>query len=143
MPAKLYSLKKAEKLTRKKLIARLFDRNAYDGVVKAYPFLMTWKFEALTVHFPAQALFVVSKKFSRKATKRNRVKRQLREIYRLHKPELYGFLRERNRQIILALIYTGKQPMDFQTLDEKFSKLLQKLKNDIEQRIDPCDDGTN
>lgn len=97
--------------------------------------MLTWKRETLQVPYPAQVVFVASKKFSRKASERARIKRQMREIYRYRKPELYKFLEDRNCQIILALIFTGKKSMDFHTLNQKLNQLIDRLEADIDQRI--------
>jgi len=135
MPNQQYTFKKGEKLTQKQLIARLFDQQANDGSVKAYPLIAAWQFESLPVSYPAQVLLVVSKKFSGNAVDRARVKRQMREIYRHCKCELYDFLRERNQQIMLALIFTGKQHFDTHSLDKNFKQLIEQLKDNIEQRL--------
>lgn len=137
--AKRYTLNKSERLTNKKLISRLFDSKEYDGIVKSYPFIITWQKADLGTNFPAQILFVISKKFSRKAVDRKRVRRQMREIHRCHKHQLYDFLEQRNLQIALALIFTGKQHFNYWFLDEKYQSLLAYLQNDIDQKLqDPA-----
>lgn len=133
--ARRYTLNKSERLSNKKLISGLFNAEQYNGIVKSYPFMVTWQQVSLETNFPAQILFVVSKKYSRKAVQRKYVRRQLRELYRCHKHELYDFLNERNIQIALALIFTGKQSFDYWVLDEKFQSLLDKFKEDIEQKL--------
>lgn len=137
--AKRYTLNKSERFTNKKLISRLFDPKAHDGTVKSYPFIITWQKAPLGTNFPAQILFVISKKFSRKAVDRKRVRRQMREIHRTRKHELYDFLEERDLRIALALIFTGKQHFNYWFLDEKYQALLANLKADIDQKLqDPA-----
>ncbi len=130
------SFNKGERLTQKQKIAHLFDPQSYNGFVKSYPFMASWKFSSLSVAYPAQVLFVVSRKFSRKASKRARLKRQMREIYRYHKPAFYEFLEKRNRQVILALIYNGKGELDYHLMTRKFTILQEKLEKDIDDHIE-------
>lgn len=132
---KRYTLNKSERLTNKKLISELFDSNENDGSVKSYPFIITWQKANLGTNFPAQILFVVSKKFSRKAVDRKRIRRQMREIHRCHKHQLYDFLEKRNLQIVLAFIFIGKQHFNYWFLNEKYQSLLQRLQKDIDQKF--------
>lgn len=136
MQTRIYGLRKAERLNQKQKISHLFDPRIYNGLVKAYPFMASWKFSSLNVPYPAQVLFVVSKKFSRKASKRASVKRQMREIYRYQKPGFYEFLEKRNLQVILALIYSGKEQTDFHFMKGKFRTLQEKLEKDIDNHIE-------
>lgn len=127
-----YRFRKAERLTRKKEIAKLFDRNTQDGAVKAFPFVATWKVETLSVPVPAQILMVASKKRLPRAHQRIRIKRQMREYYRHRKSELYTLLHSYDKQIILALIYTGNADESDPKLVQQFDKAFQRLKSAVE-----------
>lgn len=126
-----YHFRKNERLTSKKQIARLFDRQKQDGHVKCYPFVFTWKVERLGTEVPAQVVFVASKKSLPKANHRSRVKRQMRELYRYRKGELYQLLISYNKQVILAIIYTGNELKSFSIIEEQFDKAFEQLQNSL------------
>ncbi|MGV6860828.1 MAG: ribonuclease P protein component [Putridiphycobacter sp.] len=128
-PTKPFSFKKEEKLRSKKLIEALFA----DGKkLKQFPFKLVYlEVTDDNWHFPAQIVISVPKKIIKKAHKRNRLKRQIREAYRTQKPEFYGVLQSKEKKLALFLIYTGKEKVSFQDLEEKLSLLLNKLQNTI------------
>ena len=78
-----------------------------------------------------QAAFGVSSKHFRKACDRNRIKRIMREAYRLQAP----FLKEsaQNQQIHLALfiIYSGSVLPEFEAMVKKMEEVLQKIARSI------------
>lgn len=78
-----------------------------------------------------QAGVTVSSRTFRKAVDRNKVKRVLREVYRLQKPPLQSVLTEKNAFVRLFFIYTGKELPVFIELCEKMGITLQKLQSQI------------
>ena len=80
---------------------------------------------------PLQAGVTVSSRKFRKAVERNRVKRILREAYRLQKLPLSDTLKEKDINLALFFIYTGKELPVFAEVYEKMGILLQKLQDEI------------
>src|SRR5690606_34395065 len=79
------SFSKAERLCSKKLITQLFSKGS---AFNLYPLrFVILKAEAPGTGFP-QVLISVSKKYFKRAHDRNRLKRQIREAYRLNKTKL-------------------------------------------------------
>lgn len=78
---------------------------------------------------PVQATVSVSSRNFKKAVDRNRIKRQLREVYRLQKPDLTMQLGDINKQIALFFIYTGKELPEYNDLFEKMQKILTRLQD--------------
>ncbi len=69
----------------------------------------------------------VSSKIFKKAVDRNRVKRLVREAYRLQKKALQEKLVEQNVQLNLFFIYTGKELPVYKEVYDKTGKVLDKL----------------
>jgi ribonuclease P protein component len=73
----------------------------------------------------------VSARNFKKAVDRNRIKRLTREAYRLQKGFLYTKMKERNQQLAVFFIYTGKELPDYKTVHEKIGLTLQRLIKEI------------
>lgn len=63
----------------------------------------------------------------KRAVQRNRIKRQIREAYRLQKAPLQQMLQAQQTGCALFIIYTGKELPDYNILVEKMNILLEKL----------------
>ena len=124
-----YTFTKAERLKSQKKIGRLFKERQSIG---AYPLRIFW---AETEHeeneYPASMAFSVSKKTFKHAVKRNRYKRLMREVHRLNKHKLYQQLEDCNKSVDLMLLYVGKEPHDFSTIERKYLRLIDKLISQI------------
>ena len=97
---------KEEKLKSKKIIDQLFKEGKS---VSTNGFTLVYLMQPLPIFYPAQAGFSVPKKFFKHAVDRNRVKRLMREAYRLNKISFYEKLAERKTQIAMMFIYKGKE----------------------------------
>ena len=80
-------------------------------------------------HFILQAGVGVSSRYFKKATDRNRIKRLLREAYRLHKNELIAHLQKEGKTLSVFFIYTGKDLPQFEIIREKTELVISKLIN--------------
>jgi ribonuclease P protein component len=89
----------------------------------------------LNVVFPAQAAFSVPVKIFRRATDRNRIKRQMKEVYRMHKSALYDFLKKESKQCALMIVFTGKSKPEFEELKKKITVTLQRFEEDFKKHI--------
>ena len=74
-----------------------------------------------------QIVITVPKRNIKSAVKRNRVRRQLKEIYRLNKESLLDKLKAKETSLALFLIYTGKENEDFNLLESKLKLVLKEL----------------
>ncbi|NTW49541.1 MAG: ribonuclease P protein component [Chlorobiales bacterium] len=130
-PSRSVSLRKYEILRRKKVIARLFET----GEVVKVAFLRA-KF-AVPEEMPHHrglpcVMFAVSKRVVKNASKRNRIKRLLREAYRMEKAI---FLQDRFRGILekealcIAFIYQASRDEipEFREVRSVMGKCLSKI----------------
>jgi ribonuclease P protein component len=78
-----------------------------------------------------QAAFSVSSKSFKKAIQRNRIKRLMREAYRLQKEPLLKGLENRQKKLIVFIIYTGSTLPEFDYIFEKMNGALNELRRII------------
>ena len=114
-----FSLGKQEKLKSKKLIQELYKKG---DSVKDFPLRMIFLQTQHNSSFPCQVGFSVSKRNFKLAVRRNRIKRVLRETYRLQKDIVYNNLSE---PYVFMISYIGREEMSYQELYFKTKKLLE------------------
>lgn len=112
-----FSYSKSEKLKSKKIIGELFSSGKS---ISAYPLLLIY----LKNNTKLQTGVSVSKKRFKNATDRNRIKRLLREGYRLNKSVLIDNKIDNYSFIIL---YVGKDMPDFKLINSKVKALFSKF----------------
>ena len=132
---KLYTLTKSERLKSRKQIEQLFKEGER---LSLFPFLIYYLVCQVTTHDSAAVttqfgVGVSSKNFKR-AVDRNRIKRLIRESYRLHKPSFSDMVKANNHRLDMFFIYTGKEFPDYKFVYDKVAIALQKISRDIEKR---------
>src|SRR5690606_35213930 len=91
-----FFFKKEERLSSRKVIDLVYSEKSTSIFI--HPLRFSWVQTALDTPFPAQVLIGVSRKKFRKAGQRNRIKRQLREVYRKNKHSIYALLTSENEK---------------------------------------------
>ena len=122
---------KKERLSSKTLIDEVFEKGKK---VKSYPFIATYlelKPDESKSNSPVKVVITVPKRKVKFANKRNRVRRQIKEAYRLNKPEFYTQLEAKNANLALFLIYIGKEKEEYGFIDKKIKLLLTDLVNQL------------
>lgn len=120
-----FTYNKKEKLKSKKLLDELFTQGNSFVV-----FPMKIFFRVVENKLPDTTIQVgvgVSKKYFKHATKRNRIKRLLRETYRQNKLSLHELLNNNNKQLTVFFLYIDKELISYQTLENKMKIALEKL----------------
>ncbi|MEO5600740.1 MAG: ribonuclease P protein component [Cyclobacteriaceae bacterium] len=114
-----FTLRKEERLHKEKLIQELFEMGSS---------FYLFPFKVLSRHnpdpkFPVhQVLISVSKKNFKKAVDRNRIKRRVRESFRLNKNLL-----PTEPKLLIAYIYTAKEILTFAQIQERLIKTLNRF----------------
>lgn len=122
-----YSYQQTEKLKSRKTLNRLFTGGKSFSVFPVKLFYLLP--EAQTN--PVKAGVGVSARNFSKAVDRNRIKRLLREVYRLNKTTLHTVVHAKGKNVAVFFLYTGKEMPDYQLLDEKMKIALTKLEEII------------
>ena len=100
------TLHKVERLDKKKIIEKMFAGGSRSFSV--FPLRVVY-LPVEELEADASILISVSKRRFKRAVKRNRVKRQIREAYRVNKHELLNILVERKCRLAIAFIYLSDQ----------------------------------
>ena len=101
-----YRFNKAERITSEKETDLLFrqGKRKYFGTLA-----LTWLMLPADTEVLPKILVSAPKKQFKKAIDRNRIKRLIREAYRLNKGELVRLATERKQRIRMAVVYTGRE----------------------------------
>jgi ribonuclease P protein component len=121
--AKSFTLGKNERLKSRKLIEQLFKEGKSFAVNPFRVYVLTADSPAAEIKFGVG----VSTKNFKKAVDRNRIKRLVREAYRLQKNELLEKLQGKNIHLSLFFIYTGKELPLYKEVYDKMKIALQKI----------------
>ena len=122
-----YTLGKNDKLKSTKTIEQLFKEGKS---FSAFPFRVLY-LEALASNpeqkITLQTAFSVSKKHFKKATDRNRIKRLMREGWRLQKNVLANKINDNNKNLKVFIIYTGDELPEYDLIFEKTAAVIKRL----------------
>ena len=124
------SFAKPEHLCGEIRITHLFTKG--DAFI-VYPLRVVYLLEPKKDKETASIMVSVPKKRFKRAVKRNRLKRLMREAYRLNKHLLLEKLGEKGLQIQIAFNYVSNDESDFVTIENKMKVALQKLLEKAEQ----------
>ncbi len=116
---------KKEKLKSKKLIEQMF---AEGQSVSAFPLRMVYLPATFEEAVIAKTGVSVSKRNFKTAVDRNRIKRLLRESYRLNKANYFNNL---TTQYALMILYIGKDKPTFTQVETKMNHLFEKFLNKV------------
>jgi len=119
---KTFGFPKAERLTGKKKIEELFTDGSSFFL---HPFLVKY---LLASEGPHRLLITVPKKKFKRAVDRNRIKRLIREAYRLNKHILYN---QPTTFLHVGFIYQDNSILHFAEIEQKVIILLNRLSHQM------------
>jgi len=126
----MQTFKKEERLCKNKIIKILFEEGKKFHV---YPFKIIWMDIESDSKYPARILISVSKRFFKKAVDRNKIRRQIREVYRKNKSLFYEYLSRQKKQCVFTILYTDSAFIPFIELEKKIIIILQRLIDEHEK----------
>jgi ribonuclease P protein component len=119
-PMGSFTFHRDERLKSQKSIQELFDKGS-SFYLSPFKILFLGSPENSTHH---QALFSVSKRSFKRAVDRNKIKRRIREGYRLNKLTIAGL----SPKLLIAYIYTSREILPSAQIHVHVMAVLQKLK---------------
>ncbi len=142
-----FTFQRGERLKSRKVIEQLFKGGQSFA---HYPLRIVWTImDEPNGEFPAQFALSVSKKKFKRAVDRNRIRRLMREAYRLNKHILYERLETSRQspvnsqqqlasaeatadktsyqQLALMVIYTGSEILSFQEIEKAMRDMLRRF----------------
>ena len=109
---------KNERMNKKKEIDLLFQKGT---TISKYPFIV--KYTCMKYYSVSQVLFSISKKKMKRAVDRNKIRRRMRESYRLNK----NILLQKKNNYAIVFIYTSHTLLPFSLIQEKIILSLKQI----------------
>ena len=130
---KRFTLSRAERLGNHQVISNLFEKGttlSSKGFIIKY--LVAQQTE-LASEFPVRICFVVPKKTFRKAVIRNKIRRLMKEQYRIQKHLLYDSCKNKSITLSLLILYKMKTVISYQEMGEFITEGLTELVKKFEK----------
>lgn len=127
-----YTLSKEERIYAQKRIETIFSGS--ESFI-AYPLRVVFTIRELVKGEPSVAMLVsVSKRRFKRANKRNRVKRLVREAFRLRKYDFADIAELRGISIDLAFLYLKEDLPSFEEIEKAMAKTVNTLKEKFDKK---------
>lgn len=134
----MFTLPKSERLHGKTQVELLFEKGEKWS---CYPFRLVMNFvEDESDAAPLRMLVSVSKRSFKRAVDRNKLKRRIREAYRINKFKLLDVVsahssEKGNKKLILGFLYTSKQIESYALIEKKLLKALEEISDRIKINV--------
>jgi ribonuclease P protein component len=128
--SRLYTFGKKERLSQKKQIDRLFNEGR---TFHLSPLKVIYLSGDDSSEYPVRILIAIPRRKFRNAVDRNRLRRLIRESYRLNKHLLLSFLEKAESKLDMGFIYTGNdKDIAYPPIEKSMIRCLQKLQRLIQ-----------
>ncbi len=129
----MYSFSKAERICSKRVIDKLFaGGNTSMAVYPLRAVCMPVERESV----PASILISVPKRRFRHAVDRNRMKRQVREAYRLNKHVIWKALESKPYSLAIAFVCIADKPLASANVARSVKKILVRIEEQVIRKIE-------
>ncbi len=126
-----HTFHKLEKLSHKASIDSIFQKKGKS--IYRSPVLLAYYKTDLETPYPCQLMVSVGKRKFKKAVDRNRIKRQITDIYRRHKHRIYAAVGTDDKYAI-GILFLGKTHPSHEDLEKKiiscFDEFIKLLSHD-------------
>ncbi len=135
-----FSFRRSERLKSRKLIQQLFREGR--SLVQ-FPLRLVWMPVAEPRSAsPVQFAATVPRKRFRRAVQRNRLRRRIKEAYRLHKHELHARV-PAGRQVACMAIYLSPEPLAYAEIERAMVAALRRAGKKIGADTEPANPPPN
>ena len=121
-----YRFTKEEKIVGENRIDSLFNEGKS---FVAFPLRVVYLKTELSLSSPISVLVSVPKKRIKSAVKRNRIKRQVREAYRLNKHYLEALTESIDHHLDIAFVFVREELMEYSIIEKGMRKGLTEIAN--------------
>ncbi|MFS8082620.1 MAG: ribonuclease P protein component [Ginsengibacter sp.] len=125
---KEFTLGAGERIKSRKAILSLFEKGSSFSI---FPIRVVYILEQTSENNGLKAAFTASKKNFKKAVDRNRIRRLMKESWRLQKNELQLCLQSSQKSLDIFFIYTGKELPEYQFICRKMEEVIQKMQGHL------------
>lgn len=127
-----HTFAKAERLNKKKIIGKMFKSGSRSFAIFPLRVVYLEAADDEPLEAPVSVMISVSKRSFKHAVDRNRVKRQIREAYRLNKASLTDYVGSHGKKLAVAFIYLTDRLLDSTFLAVRIKTALAQLQERLE-----------
>jgi ribonuclease P protein component len=124
----MFEFPKKQKLCNETAIKEMFS-NGNSFVI--HTIRLVWKEQVNSDDVVIKSIIVVPKKQLKLAADRNIVRRRMKEAYRLNKSTIENSLKNKGKQLNIAIVYQNDKRLSYKVIEEKIKLILGRLREEI------------